>query len=94
MSNTIRSKFKSIDDLMIYVISENKHATSDNVYEYLEHENFFQIRDILMTKDNKPSVYDLGIIREINTDYPSVLNSNREWNLIAKDILKLYSERK
>ena len=98
MNSLGREQFKTVDQLMEWVIDYHKRVTIPpiTIYNFLELEDYIQIRNMLMTKENKPSVHDIGIISEIARDY-KILNNGfqrKEWSIIAKDILKLYSERK
>ena len=94
MSRFDRSRFKTVDQLMEWLIVDINNTAVDNIYEFLEFEDYIQIRVLLESKENKPSIHDLGIISEINRDYNDDVIGGNHWDIIAKDILKLYRDRK
>ena len=92
MSRFDRTKFKTVDQLMEWVISNTTH-TPLNPYVYIEFEDYVQIKDILKSKENNPSKHDIGIIREINSQYTPIEDGS-DWHILSTDILKLYRDRK
>lgn len=84
MSDT--DNFKSIDE---YV--ECYRLDSPNGIAYL-YKNMHIIRDILISKTNKPSKWDIFIINEINKSRNTPSASS--WEALTDAILEIYKNRK
>lgn len=92
------NKFGSIDTLVNHYKHSYKSkdaSPASNVYEYLICYETQLVLSVLRLKTNRPSKYDLMLIKEINkTDGDGRFVSSGHWVDIADRILGVYRNRK